>query len=73
MLMTEERPKTDNPLGIECPRCQQCEWKTLRVKRRVKHIRRRKKCRGCGRRVDTFEVTGLQVALFERWLRETGN
>ncbi len=55
----------DAPVGIACPRCG-CEhlpavdgrvgWMVTKTERKRGHIRRRRKCRHCGRIVYTREV-----------------
>lgn len=49
-------PPAPEPVGIECPRCGCRHFEVLKTFRYPKGIRRRKECRHCGRRVNTYET-----------------
>ncbi len=50
-------------LGIECPRCGCRHFEVTHVWRHPDEIKRRKKCRNCGRPVTTIERRMLPVSL----------
>ncbi len=60
MIQLAEPPK-DVAQGLPCPRCGCCHHYTKETRRRGTRIQRRRECRHCGHRFNSFEATGAEI------------
>jgi transcriptional regulator NrdR family protein len=51
----------DKPAGFRCPGCNCAELRIVRTMKVPRGVRRYRKCRYCGRRMTTYEVTPRDV------------
>jgi len=55
-------PTAENPQGVVCPKCGCAHLPVLNTRRSMDRIVRYRRCRNCGRRVTTYEVTPSKLA-----------